>query len=86
MHGNAANFLAGIVRDSNNFAVPALLRQDLLLPSQKFGPVSGSRKIYRASGTRFPVNPHRQPRRPAGWCDVTAPTTSALLWTNNVNG
>ncbi|PZT07941.1 hypothetical protein A7X87_05730 [Stenotrophomonas maltophilia] len=33
VHGDAADFLIGVIRDGDDFAMSALLRQDFLLPS-----------------------------------------------------
>ncbi len=85
VHGEAADFLAGVVGDGDYFAVLAFLSSYFSGPSFVFSFVGKTGKTIGVGHTGFPINTHRHSRQPAQRGDVTATTTAPLISTNDVD-
>ncbi|MNZ68299.1 hypothetical protein D3C78_865640 [compost metagenome] len=84
MHGEAADFLAGVVGNRNLLAVPTFLSLNFVNPSQILGPITKAGVPRRATSSCFPVDPYCHPRLPTRRRDVTTPPTPALIRTNGI--
>ncbi|EPN46990.1 hypothetical protein A244_21991, partial [Pseudomonas syringae pv. actinidiae ICMP 18807] len=85
MHGEAADFLAGVVGDGDYFAVLAFLSSYFSGPSFVFSFVGKTGKTIGVGHAGFPINTHGQVLAPARRGDVTATSAPALIGTNDVD-
>ena len=85
VHGQATDFLAGVVGDGDYFAVATSLRIDFVKPGVVLGLICKTGEILRTTHSRFPINTHRQPRLPARRCAVTATSPATLVRADDVD-
>ena len=85
VHGQATNFLAGVVGNGDYFAELAFLGIDVVKPGVVFFPIRKPRKTLGAADSCLPVNSNRQPWLPARRRAVTATSAATLIRADDVD-
>ena len=85
VHGQATNFLAGVVGNGDYLDVSSRFRVNLLFPRKIFGPICVTREAIGVSNTCFPINTHRKPRLPSRRRAVTATSAATLIRADDVD-
>ncbi|KJZ42944.1 hypothetical protein VC35_21120 [Pseudomonas fluorescens] len=84
VHGEAADFLAGVVGDGDYLGVLAFSRIDFVKPGVVFSLIGETWIVIRISNSRLPFDAYCHARLPARRRDVTAPPAPSLIRTDDV--